>query len=391
MKNSIDVPRGIKEIIPQEEFFKKIETGEQLTFYVGVDPTGPDIHIGHAVLLRALRKFQQMGHRIILLIGDFTARIGDPTDKDAARVALTQEEVIANANSYQKQAAKILDFEDSKNPAIIDYNSRWLDELTFQDVIELSAEFTVQQMVERDMFEKRLQEGKPVYVHEFLYPIMQGYDSVALNVDVECGGTDQLFNMLAGRTLLKNHSQKEKIVITCDLLEGLDGRKMSKSYGNTVNLNDSPKEMFGKIMSLSDELIPRYFTLATDVSDEYIANVEKRMRTENPRDIKMELAQEIVTLYHDSDAAISAKQAFFDQFTEKKIPQDIPTYQMVSGKTTVLEILLDSGSLQSKSEGRRLLQQGGIRINDTKATQEDQSCVAGDVIQIGKRRFLQLF
>lgn len=320
--------RGVSEVIPADELTKKFESSEPMKIYYGVDPTGPQIHIGHAVVLRKLREFQDLGHHIILLIGDFTARIGDPTDKDAARTVLTHEEVLANANTYQEQAAKILDF-DGDNPAVLDYNSKWLDELKFQDVLELSSEFTVQQMLERDMFEKRLRDGKPIHVHEFMYPIMQGYDSVAMEVDMEMGGSDQLFNMLAGRTLLKSRTGKEKVVMTFELLEGTDGRKMSKSYNNIIGVTDEPADMFGKVMSLKDELIPRYFELATDVPMSTVKEAAERLKTENPRDLKVELAREIVTMYHSADDAASAEQAFFKVFADKGRPDDIPTYTPV--------------------------------------------------------------
>lgn len=383
--------RGVSEVIPRPELQKKLESGEPMKIYLGVDPTGPSIHIGHALILRKMREFQKLGHKIILLIGDFTARIGDPTDKDAARTVLTHEEVLENANSYQEQAAKILDFDSSENPAVLDYNSKWLDELRFQDVLELSSEFTVQQMLERDMFENRMKEGKPIHVHEFMYPIMQGYDSVALDVDMEMGGTDQLFNMLAGRTLLKKRSGKEKVVMTFELLEGTDGRKMSKSYNNIIGVTDEPAQMFGKIMSLKDELIPRYFELATDVPMTAVAEAAKRVNTD-PRDVKVELAREIVSMYHNADAAAEAEEAFFAQFADKQTPTDIPEYRLTAADTDMVELLINAGLAESKSKARRLMEQGGVRLNETKITDHTLPVEFsnGDVVQVGKRRFIKI-
>jgi tyrosyl-tRNA synthetase len=383
--------RGVSEVIPADELQKKLDSGTPMKIYLGVDPTGPSIHIGHAVILRKMREFQKMGHNIVLLIGDFTARIGDPTDKDAARTVLTHEEVLANANSYQEQAAKILDFEGD-NPAVLDYNSKWLDELKFQDVLELASDFTVQQMMERDMFEKRLNEGKPIHVHEFMYPIMQGYDSVAMDVDMEMGGNDQLFNMLAGRTLLSKRSGKEKVVMTFDLLEGTDGRKMSKSYHNIIGVTDEPADMFGKVMSLKDELIPRYFELATDVPMSRVTETAERLKTENPRDLKVELAREIVTMYHSADDAAAAEKAFFQVFADKGRPDDIPTYTPVATDTDMVMLLVNAELAKSKGEARRLMEQGGVRLNDVKMMDPavPVEFSDGDVIQVGKRRFLQI-
>lgn len=390
MSNEL-LTRGVSEVIPGAELQKKLESGESMKIYLGVDPTGPSIHLGHAVILRKMREFQKLGHKIILLIGDFTARIGDPTDKDAARTVLTHQEVLENANTYQEQAAKILDFDSSENPAVLDYNSKWLDELKFQDVLELSSEFTVQQMLERDMFENRMKEGKPIHVHEFMYPIMQGYDSVALDVDMEFGGTDQLFNMLAGRTLLKKRNGKEKVVMTFELLEGTDGRKMSKSYNNIIGVTDSADEMFGKILSLKDELIPRYFELATDVPMTVVQEAVQRV-TKDPRDLKVELAREIVSMYHNADAAAQAEKAFFAQFADKQTPTDIPEYVVTAADTDMVELLINAGLAESKGKARRLMEQGGVRLNDTKMT--DASLPVefsnGDVVQVGKRRFVKL-
>lgn len=384
--------RGVADIIPREMVEKKLATGERMRVYLGVDPTGPSVHIGHAVILRKLRALQDLGHEIIFLIGDFTARIGDPTGKDKMRVTLTHEDVLANAQTYKEQIAKVLRF-DGDNPVSIKFNAEWLDALRFQDVIELGAKFTVQQMLERDMFDNRMKEGRPIYVHEFFYPLMQGYDSVAMDVDGEVGGSDQLFNMLAGRTLLKEMKGKEKFVMTFELLEGLDGRKMSKSYNNIVGVTDEPNDMFGKIMAVKDELLPRYFELATDVSMEKVAEVKNRMEGgENPRDIKIELAKEIVGMYHNAEAADIAEQEFFKVFAEKERPTDIPEHELSAEEMGIVDVVAEVGFAQSKSEARRLVQQGGVKLNDEKVEGIDVMVRRGEeiLLQVGKRKFITL-
>lgn len=386
--------RGVADIIPKELFTKKLQSGERMRIYLGVDPTSPSIHIGHAVILRKMRKLQDLGHEIILLIGDFTARIGDPTDRSAARTTLTHEEVLSNAATYKEQVAKILDFStDSTNPARLEFNAKWLDQLRFSDVIELSARFTVQQMLERDMFEKRMQEGKPIYVHEFLYPIMQGYDSVAMDVDVEFGGNDQLFNMLTGRSLQQMMHNKEKMVLTFEFLFGLDGRKMSKSYGNTIGVFDEPNEMFGKIMSLRDELIPQYFWLCTDSSKADVDGVKYAMQKgENPRDIKICLAKKIIRFYHSDKAALDAEREFLLVFAQKQKPTDIPTYFLTEKDGGLVDVLVNAALASSKSEARRLIEQGGVKLNGEKVTDAKAILVFvdGDTVQVGKRKFITL-
>ncbi|HLD22264.1 MAG TPA: tyrosine--tRNA ligase [Patescibacteria group bacterium] len=384
--------RGISEIIPKTLFEQKLQNNEHMRIYLGVDPTGPYIHLGHAVILRKLRQLQELGHEIIFLIGDFTARIGDPTDRGAARVTLTHTEILENAKTYKEQASKILDFsKDAQNPARIEFNSTWLDTLRFQDVIELSARFTVQRMLERDMFEKRIKEEKPIYIHEFLYPVMQGYDSVALDVDAEVGGNDQLFNMLAGRTLQQEINKKEKVVITFDLLPGLDGRKMSKSYNNYVAVNDAPVEMFGKIMSLKDELIPQYFWLCTNDTKQDIAGVKHALsHGENPRDLKVCLARKIVTLYHSPQAANDAEREFLEVFQRKGKPTEIPTYTRTSADKTIVDVLVHTKLTTSKTEARRLIEQGGVKVNDQKIEDGNTAVTTNDIIQVGKRKFVRM-
>ena len=291
--------RNVVDVLPREGLERRLRNGEKLRIYLGVDPTSPSIHIGHAIALRKLRNFQRLGHKVIFLIGDFTGRIGDPADKSAMRQQLTSEEVSHNAASYVEQAGRILDIESPTNPIEVRYNADWWDKMHARDMIELAANFTAQQMIQRDMFQKRLQENKPIGLHEFLYPLLQGYDSVALNTDIEIGGTDQTFNMLAGRTLVAALQGREKYVITGRMLEGTDGRKMSKSFNNTVGITDPPFDMYGKLMSLRDELIRDYFELCTDASDGELSEISDRLQAGvNPMDLKKRLAFDVVEIYH---------------------------------------------------------------------------------------------
>ena len=303
--------RGVQDIIPKKGLTEKIKKGDKLRVYLGIDPTSTRISLGNAVPLRKLRDFQNAGHEVIFLVGSFTALIGDTSDKDAMRKPMTLQEIEHNFKTYKKQASKIIDFSHAK----IVYNGDWLSNLSFQNIVELAQHFTVQQMIERDMYQKRLEGGKPIGLHEFLYPLMQGYDSVHMEVDLEIGGNDQLFNMLAGRTLLNAYKNKEKFVMTTPLIEGLDGRKMSKSYGNTIDIMDEPADMFGKVMSMADDLIIKYFLLCTDVPLKEIDEIDKGLKAgDNPRDAKVRLASEIVTLYHNADSANSAEQEFVNVF-----------------------------------------------------------------------------
>jgi tyrosyl-tRNA synthetase len=382
---------GLEEVIRKDELEKMLTTGNQLTFYLGVDPTSPVIHLGHAVVLRKLRELQDLGHRIILLIGDFTGRIGDPTGKDIMRKQLTHQDVLNNAASYRDQAAKILDFEDNK--AEIKYNSEWLDKLTFKEVIELSAQFTVQQMLERDMFQKRISGALPIGLHEFLYPLMQGYDSVAMDVDGEIGGSDQLFNMLAGRTLMEKLKGKTKIVMTAQLLEGTDGRKMSKSYGNVIGVSDEPNDMFGKVMSIGDELIVRYFELCTNLTTLEIVKVKKELASGgNPREVKVQLAKAIVAKYHSAGEADKAEAEFNKMFRDKERPTDIPQIEVDKKDWLIADLLIKLDLATSKAEATRLVEQGGVKVNDIVISDWRQIIVVKptDVIQVGKRKFIQI-
>lgn len=386
--------RGVVDLIPKTLCEKKIRNGERMRIYLGVDPTGPDIHLGHAVHLRKLRAFQDLGHEVVLVIGDFTARIGDPTDRQAARQPMTADQVRVNMRLYKKQASTILDFSAThKSPARIVYNIQWLAKLKFADIIDLAHYFTVQQLLERDMFAERLKTARPIHLHEFLYPVMQGYDSVALDVDMETGGTDQLFNMLAGRTLMQKMSGKEKIVMTHELLEGLDGRKMSKSYGNIVGIADAPDVMFGKIMSLADKLVPKYFLLCTDVSQKDVRVIEQRLQKgENPRDIKMELAEMIVAIYHSPKKALRAREMFIHVVQQKNIPRHIALFHSLASSMNGVDLLVAAKFVSSRAEARRLIQQGGVRVNGKKITNAVESIVLkdNDIIQVGKRRFVQI-
>jgi len=364
-----------------------LRSGKKIKLYLGVDPTSPRIHIGHTVPLLKLRDFQELGHEVYFLVGSFTALIGDTSDKTEARKAMTQEEVEENFKSYKEQAAKILDFSKAK----IVYNGDWLSKLGFKEILELANKFTVQQMIERDLYRKRIEEGNPVGLHEFLYPLMQGYDSVALDVDLEVGGNDQLFNMLAGRTLQRILNEREKHVVTTELIEGLDGRKMSKTYGNTVDISEEPKEMYGKIMSMQDEMIIKYFTACTRVPLEEVSEMEKEMKEgSNPRDFKMKLASNLVEMYHSKGAAKEAEESFVSQFQKGNIPDDVEVFKVSSGEWKLVDLIAEIGLEKSKSQVRRLIEQGGIKLDQEKVSDIDAVLKVGKeekLIQVGKRRF----
>ena len=380
--------RGVQTVMPAKGLREMLKSGKKLKMYLGLDPTSTRIHLGNAVPLRKLRDFQNMGHEVIFLVGSFTALIGDTSDKDAMRKPLTPEEIETNFHTYKQQASKILDFSKAK----IMYNGDWLSKLSFQNVVELAQQFTVQQMIEREMYQKRIEDGKPIGLHEFLYPLMQGYDSVHMEVDLEIGGNDQLFNMLAGRTLLKIYKNKEKFVLTTPLIEGLDGRKMSKSYGNTIDLTDTPKDMFGKVMSMKDELIIRYMTLCTDMSVKDIDMIDQELKNgANPRDAKMRLGQEIVALYHSAEAATQAKQEFINMFQKGGLPDEIPMFKM-SGERNIIDLLELCKLIETRAEGKRLIQQGGVKIDDKKIDDISKTIhlKKGMIIQAGKRRFAKI-
>ena len=357
--------RGVENIYPTKAFLEKeLKSGRQLTLYTGYDPTAPTLHIGHGITMMKLRQFQELGHKVIMLIGDFTGMIGDPTDKTAARQKLTQGQVLANCKNYQKQAAAILDFTGT-NPVEVRYNSEWLGKLNLYDLLDLTSHFTAQRLLERDMFEKRQEENRPIYLHEFLYPVMQAYDSVAMDVDGEVGGNDQTFNMLAGRDLMKDLKGKEKFVLTMKLLADSTGKKMGKSEGNMVALSDQPDDMFGKVMSWSDDMILKGFELCTRVSTGEIKEIKNNLRKgANPRDMKLRLASEIVKNFLGKKQAVQAQDYFVSTFSKKEIPGEMP--EIKPSVYDVITVLVEGKICKSKSEARQLIKQGGIRVNETK-------------------------
>jgi tyrosyl-tRNA synthetase len=384
--------RGVEEIIVKSEVEKALKSGKQIRIYYGVDPSGPVIHLGHAVILRKLSKLQEMGHKIIFLIGDFTGMIGDPTDREAVRVPLTREQVLENAKTYKKQIAKFLNL-SGKNAAEIRFNSEWNDKLSFKGVIELASRFTVQQLLERDMFQKRMAAKKPISLQEFMYPIVQGYDAVMLEADMQVGGTDQLFNMLQGRQLMKSLKNKNQTVMTFTLLEGTDGRKMSKSFNNVIAIEDEPNDMYGKVMSVKDELILQYFELATDVPMAEVKKVSKELESgKNPRDLKAKLAYEIVKLYHGEKAAEKAAENFQKTVVNKEVPTDIPAVDLLKKPMILADILVNNELAPSKSEARRLIEQGGVKVDGTAITDRGAEVTpyTGMVIQAGKRKFIKV-
>lgn len=385
--------RGVEEVYPRCEMIREsLLSGKRLRLYVGVDPTAPFLHIGHAMQFRKLRQFQELGHEVIMLIGSFTGMIGDPTDKEATRKQLTHKQVLENAATYKKQVAKFIAF-SGKNSAKILFNHKWLAKLTLTEVVELASHFTVQQMLERDMFERRIQEAKPIFLHEFLYPLMQGYDSVAMDVDVEIGGSDQTFNMLAGRTLMKAMKGKEKMVLTLKLLTNDGGKKMSKSEGGFIALTDSPENMYGKIMAMADGAMMSYFELATDVPMEEIEGMKIQLeRGMNPRDIKARLANTVVTLHHSSREAQLAEEHFNSLFRDHDIPENMEVMR-VSKPISIVDVLVKSGLTSSKNEARRLLEQGAIKIDGVVVSEIESMIIGTDkgiVLQRGKRHFARL-
>lgn len=384
--------RGVSSIYPSKEFLEsKIKKGEKLTLYLGIDPTGPTLHLGHAIVIKKLSEFQNSGHKIILLMGDFTAMIGDPTDKGAARKQLTHKQVMANLKNYKKQASKLISF-SGKNAAVIKFNSKWLGKMNFEDVLSLASQMTVQQMLERDMFDKRVKEEKPIYLHEFMYPLMQGYDSVAMNVDGEIGGNDQTFNMLCGRDLMKTMKGKEKFVVTMKLLEDNSGKKMGKTEGNMIALSDSSEDMYGKVMSWTDGMIMSGFELCTNVSMLEIENMSKELtlNTINPRDLKMRLAKEIITMFHGEKKAKQSEENFINTFQKKEIPKDIDSVNAKEG-TLLVETFLLKKIVSSKGEFRRLVEEGAITNLDTdKKVSSHSEKVSDGVYRIGKKRFCKI-
>ncbi|MBI1961515.1 MAG: tyrosine--tRNA ligase [Parcubacteria group bacterium] len=381
--------RGVEQVVPEEVAEGKLRSGKKLRVYLGIDPTGSKLHIGHSVPLRKLQAFADAGHEAIFLIGSFTAMIGDPTGRDAARQPLTREQVEANFQTYKKQAGRILDF----SKVTIRYNHEWLEKLSSAETFKIMSHFTIQQMLQRDMFKERMKHDEDLSPMEFMYPLMQAYDSVVLDVDAEIGGNDQLFNMLCGRKLQERYGKREKFVIATKLLEGLDGRKMSKTYGNAVNITDEPNDMFGKIMSLRDDLIIRYFELCTDVPLAEIEGIKKSLKAGgNPRDAKARLAREIVEMYHGAKAAQAAEKEFNAVFRSGALPADIPKKKVSGKQKQADELLVALGLAQSRSEAKRLIEQGGVRMNGAVLSdwKERVDIKKGAVVQVGKRRFVEI-
>lgn len=394
------IKRGAVEIISENELVQKlkrsVDTNRSLCIKLGLDPTAPDIHLGHMVVLQKMRQFQELGHEVTIILGDFTACIGDPTGKSETRQQLSEEDVQANARTYERQIFKILDAARTR----LFFNSEWLRPLTFAKVIELAAKYTVARMLERDDFAKRFKEGLPVGIHEFFYPLIQGYDSVVLKADVEVGGTDQKFNLLMGRVLQKEYGLEPQVALMMPILEGLDGtQKMSKSLGNYIGIDESGREMYGKIMSIPDTLIMRYFELVTPVPLEKLRSIAAGLVSGSlhPRDVKMRLAYEIVSFYHDQETAQRAQEEFKKVFQQHELPDEIPEFKVIpdmleNGSIWLPRLLLLTGLVSSTSEGRRQIQQGAVKIDGVKIEEPAYVLVPAEemVIQSGRRKFVRL-
>ena len=380
MKSDDLLTRAVEKVIPEDLAKSKLKSGKPIRIYLGIDPTGSKLHIGHTVPLRKLQAFAEAGHDVIFLVGSFTAMIGDPSGRDEMRNALTKKEVEENFKTYKEQASKVLDFKKIK----VTYNHEWLEKLTPQDLLKVASFFTKQQLEQRDMFVKREEEGKPVYVNELMYPLLQGYDSAHMDVDAELGATDQEFNMLAGRTLNKALGKREKFVLTVKILLGTDGRKMSKTYDNCIFIDDEPNDMFGKVMSVNDDLMGDYFECCTDVPMDEVKKIIKG----DQRSAKVRLAKEIVTLYHGEKAADSASEAFDKVFKDKEVPDDMVEVKVKKG-TKVIDVIVENKLVSSKSEARRVIEQGGVKLND-KAVDSIDTEVGEGVLKVGKRKFLKV-
>ncbi|MEW9670973.1 tyrosine--tRNA ligase [Ammoniphilus sp. 3BR4] len=394
------IERGVAEIVPRDELVKKLEksivTGTPLKIKLGLDPTAPDLHVGHTVVLHKLRQFQELGHTIQLLIGDFTGRIGDPTGKSETRKQLTEEDVKRNAQTYVEQFAKVMDVSQLE----VYYNSTWLSPMDFADVVRLAANVTVARMLEREDFSKRYQTGLPISIHEFFYPLMQGYDSVALESDVELGGTDQKFNLLMGRQLQKEYGKEQQVAIMMPILEGLDGvQKMSKSLGNYIGIGEPANEIYGKTMSVPDELMLKYYELVTDISNEDLESLRVGLNdgTVHPRDAKMNLAKRFVAMFHGAEAADEAEENFKRVFQQRALPTDIPEVSISAdlleeGKIWIAKLLVELGLTPSTGEARRMVQQGGVKVNEEKVEdlQAQISVENGMIVQVGKRKFAKI-
>ena len=386
------IKRGSDEILTESDLQKKLNSGKQLIVKAGFDPTAPDLHFGHTVLLNKLRHFQDLGHKVIFLIGDFTGRIGDPSGTNKTRPTLDAKDLEENAKTYEKQVFKIL----KKELTEVRFNSEWCDQLGADGLIKLASKYNVARMLERDDFNKRFSSNKTIAIHEFLYPLVQGYDSVALEADVECGGTDQKFNLLVGRELQRDYEQEPQIVITVPILEGLDGvKKMSKSLNNYIAIDEDPNEMFGKIMSVSDELMWRWFELLSFMPEEQIRDLQKEMKDgKNPRDIKFILAEELVDRFHEVGDGKKCKEAFLERFQKGKMPDEIESIEhTIEGESILLvNLLKNTNMINSVSEGNRLIKQGGIKINSEKVEDPKHEILKSSesIYQVGKRKFLKI-
>jgi tyrosyl-tRNA synthetase len=386
------IRRGTEEILVEQDLVERLRGGRPLRVKAGFDPTAPDLHLGHTVLINKLRQFQGLGHPVLFLIGDFTGMIGDPAGKNVTRRPLSREEVLANARTYEEQIFKILDPDRTE----ICFNSRWMEKMDAAGLIQLAAKHTVARMLERDDFHKRFTEGQPIAIHEFLYPLVQGYDSVALRADVELGGTDQKFNLLVGRELQRHYGQNPQVIITMPILEGLDGvQKMSKSLGNYIGINDPPGEMFGKLMSVSDTLMWRYLELLSFQSMETIQAWRQEVtQGTNPRDVKFRLAEEMVARFHGQEAAVQAKQGFIQRFQKGALPESMPEVRVSSetGELPIANLLKAAGLVPSTSEGLRMIRQGAVRIDGERIEDRGLKIRVGTtaVYQVGKRRFAKV-
>ncbi len=404
IKNDIELlKRGTEEIIPEEDFIKRIQESEKeqkpLTVKAGFDPTAPDIHLGHTVLLRKMRHFQKMGHRVVFLIGDFTGMIGDPTGKSETRKKLTKEEVLANAETYKKQVFKILDPEKT----VIEFNSRWCSGMNFAEVLELTSHYNVARMLERDDFSKRYKSGKSISIIEFMYPLVQGYDSVALKADIELGGTDQKFNLLVGRDLQKEYGVRQQVIITCPLLVGLDGtNKMSKSLNNYIGIDEKPSDIFGKVMSISDELMYVYYDLVTDVPKEEIHRLKTGMfdGTIHPKEIKVNLAKNICSQFYNDEVAEKSLQEFNTIFVKKDVPDEVEEFKVdksmlnEDGTLWIVKIMVEAKMAKSNGDARRLIEGGGVSLDGEKINDPDVNLDLNfkkeGILKVGKRRFVKI-
>lgn len=380
------IKRGTAELINEEDLINKLKQNRPLNVKAGFDPTAPDLHLGHTVVLQKLKHFQDLGHNIFFLIGDFTGMIGDPTGKSETRKPLTREQVLANAETYKEQVFKVLD----PNKTKVVFNSEWLAKLSMKDTLGIMAKFTVARIIERDDFQKRYTTGQPIGMHEFMYPIMQGYDSVCMDADIELGGTDQKFNLLVGRDLLRQYGKEAQVAITMPIIEGLDGvQKMSKSLGNYVGISETPNEMFGKLMSITDELMFKYYELLSDKSLDELKKMKADIEngSYHPMQAKKDLAKEIITRYHNAEEAEKAEQEFTKIFSKRDIPTDIEEYKI---QGTFLDIILALNFASSKSEARRLAQQGGVHFENEKIFELNDTPKGEGILKVGKRKFAKL-